>query len=58
MRRPTQGGKVVIPTTNTDLIDRYLHAVKFWLPKAQQADIVAEIGEDLQSLVEEREAAL
>jgi hypothetical protein len=47
-----------MPTTNTDLIDRYLHAVKFWLPKAQQADIVAEIGEDLQSLVEEREAAL
>src|ERR1035438_1967716 len=34
MRRPTQGGKVVMPTTNTDLIDRYLHAVKFWLPKA------------------------
>jgi hypothetical protein len=43
---------------NTDLLDRYLHAVKFWLPKAQQADIVAELGEDLQSLVEEREAAL
>ena len=47
-----------MPATNTDLVDRYLHAVKFWLPKAQQADIVAELGEDLQSLVEEREAAL
>ncbi len=47
-----------MPTTKTDLLDRYLHAVRFWLPKAQQADIVAEIGEDLQSLVEEREAAL
>lgn len=47
-----------MPTTNTDLIDRYLHAVKFWLPKAQQADIIAELGEDLQSQVEEREATL
>jgi len=47
-----------MPATDTDLLDRYLHAVKFWLPKTQQADIVAEIGEDLQSLVEEREAAL
>jgi hypothetical protein len=44
--------------TKTDLLDRYMHAVRFWLPKAQQADIVAEIGEDLQSQVEEREAAL
>jgi len=47
-----------MPTTNTDLIDRYLHAVKFWLPKAQQEDIIAELGEDLQSQVDEREAAL
>jgi hypothetical protein len=44
--------------SNTDLLDRYLHAVKFWLPKAQQADIIAELGEDLLSQVEEREAAL
>jgi len=47
-----------MPEINTDLIDRYLHAVKFWLPKAQQADIIAELGEDLQSQVEEREATL
>lgn len=42
----------------TDLVDRYLYAVKFWLPKAQQEDILAELGEDLLSQVEEREAAL
>lgn len=47
-----------MPATTTDLIDRYMHAVKFLLPKKQQADIVAEIGDDLQSQVEEREAAL
>ena len=47
-----------MPTTKTDLLDRYLHAVKFWLPKAQQQDIIAEIAEDLHSQVEEREAAL
>jgi hypothetical protein len=46
-----------MPVTNTDLIDRYMHAVKFLLPKKQQADIVAEIGEDLQSQVDERVAA-
>jgi hypothetical protein len=46
-----------MPATNTDLIDRYMHAVKFLLPKKQQADIVAEIGEDLQSQVDERVAA-
>jgi len=47
-----------MPITKTDLIDRYLHAVKFWLPKAQQEDIIAELGEDLLSQVEEGEAAL
>jgi hypothetical protein len=42
----------------TDLLDRYLNAVKFWLPKAQQQDILAELAEDLRSQIEEREAAL
>jgi hypothetical protein len=42
----------------TDLVDRYLYAVKFWLPKAQQEDIIAELGEDLLSQLEERQAAL
>jgi len=44
--------------TTTDLLDRYLHAVKFWLPKRQQEDIIAELAEDLHSQVEEREASL
>jgi hypothetical protein len=44
--------------TKPDLLDRYLHAVKFWLPKAQQDDILAELAEDLRSQIEEREAAL
>lgn len=47
-----------MPANKTDLIDRYLHAVKFWLPKAQQEDIIAELAEDLRSQVDEREAAL
>lgn len=41
-----------------DLLNRYLHAVRFWLPKAQQEDIIAELGEDLRSQIDEREAAL
>jgi hypothetical protein len=44
--------------TKTELIDRYLNAVKFWLPGKQQKDILAELAEDLQSQVEERESAL
>ena len=41
------------------MLDRYLYAVKNSLPKDQAAgDIVAEIGDDLQSQMEEREAAL
>lgn len=41
-----------------DLLNRYLHAVGFWLPKEQQKDIIAELGEDLRSQIDEREAAL
>lgn len=41
-----------------DIVDRYLQAVGFWLPKAQQQDIVAELSEDLHSQIEERETAL
>src|SRR5262249_1002102 len=41
-----------------DLLDRYLHAVRFWLPKAQQEDIIAELGDDLRSQVEDKEARL
>jgi hypothetical protein len=41
-----------------DLVDRYLNAVRFWLPKAQRQDILAELSEDLRSQIEEGEAAL
>ena len=30
-----------------ELLDRYLQAVRFWLPKAQQQDIIAELSSDL-----------
>jgi hypothetical protein len=41
-----------------DLIERYLHAVKFWLPRTQQEDILAELSEDLRSQIEDRETEL
>lgn len=41
-----------------DLLDRYLQAVGFWLPKKQREDILAELSEDLHSQVEEQEAKL
>ena len=41
-----------------DLIERYLQAVKFWLPKNQQDDITAELSEDLRAQIEERESKL
>ena len=44
--------------TQTDLIDRYLNAVKLWLPRKQQKDILAELAEDLHSQIEDRESAL
>lgn len=41
-----------------DLLDRYLHAVRFWLPKAQKKDIIAELSEDIRSQIEEKETEL
>ena len=41
-----------------EVLDRYLQAVSTWLPKGQQADIVAELSEDLRSEIEEKERAL
>jgi hypothetical protein len=38
-----------------ELLDRYLQAVKFWLPKAQKQDIIEELSEDIRSQVEEKE---
>ena len=41
-----------------ELLDRYLQAVRFWLPKAQQQDIIAELSSDLQSQIDDRETEL
>lgn len=45
------------PANPMELIDRYLQAVRFWLPKTrQQEGLIAELGDDLRSQVEEKEA--
>ena len=41
-----------------ELLERYLQAVKFWLPKEQKQDIIAELSEDISSQIEERESQL
>jgi hypothetical protein len=41
-----------------ELIQRYLQAVKFLLPRAQQDDIVKELSEDIRSQMEDKEAEL
>ena len=41
-----------------ELLDRYLQAVGFWLPKSQRQDIIAELSEDLRSQIEEKEGEL
>jgi hypothetical protein len=41
-----------------ELLERYLQAVKFWLPKEQKQDIIAELSEDLRSQIEDRETEL
>ncbi len=41
-----------------DLLDRYIQAVRFWLPRSQQDDISAELAEDIRSQMEEQEAKL
>jgi hypothetical protein len=41
-----------------ELIERYLQAVKFWLPRQQKHDIIAELSEDIYSQVEEKESEL
>ena len=41
-----------------DLIQRYLQAVKFLLPRAQQDDIVKELSEDIRSQMEDKETEL
>jgi len=41
-----------------ELLDRYLQAIKFWLPREQQEDIAAELSEDIQSQITEEETRL
>jgi hypothetical protein len=42
-----------------ELLDRYLQAVRFWLPKtSRQDDLLGELGEDLRSQVEDKETEL
>lgn len=45
--------------TASELIDRYLQAVRFWLPKTEsQEGLLAELGDDLRSQIEAREGEL
>ena len=47
------------PRNPSELLDRYLQAVRFWLPKStRQDDLLAELGEDLRSQIEARESEL
>lgn len=39
-----------------ELVDRYLHNVRFFLPRRDQADIIRELADDLQSQMQDREA--
>jgi hypothetical protein len=41
-----------------ELVDRYLKAVRFWLPKAPQEDILAELSEGIRAQIDEKEAEL
>ena len=41
-----------------ELVDRYLYAVRSGLPKGQQDDIIAELGEDIRSEIEDLETGL
>jgi hypothetical protein len=42
-------------STNTELVDRYIAAVKFWLPEKLRDDIGAELAEDIRSEIDEAE---
>jgi hypothetical protein len=41
-----------------DILDRYLQAVKFFLPRAQQDDIIRELSENLIARMQDREEEL
>lgn len=40
------------------LVDRYLHAVRFWLPRREQDDILAELSANLREQMDDRAAEL
>lgn len=40
-----------------ELVDRYLQAVRFWVPRSRQ-DLVEELAEDLRSQIDDKEAEL
>jgi hypothetical protein len=40
------------------MLERYLHAIEFWLPNNQRQDIIAEILEDLNSQIKDQQSAL
>lgn len=47
------------PANPIELVDRYLQAVRFWLPKnPREEDLIVELGEDLRSQIEARESEL
>jgi hypothetical protein len=47
------------PKNPIELIDRYINAVRFWLPKTQrEEDVLAELGDDLRSQIEAKESDL
>ena len=40
------------PTNAMELVDRYLQAVRFWMPKTRKReDLLAELGEDLRLVI-------
>ncbi len=45
--------------TSSELVDRYLQAVRFWMPKTRkQEGLLTELGDDLRSQIEDKEAGL
>ena len=47
------------PANSNELVERYLQAVRFWMPRSQpQEELLAELGEDLRSQIEARESEL
>jgi hypothetical protein len=51
-------GADVVSDKTRALTERYLNAVKPMLPRAQQDDILAELGESIDARIEDREAEL